>query len=98
MRLSAVVLAVAFLVGCGMSASRPTAVATPESEAGWRFTGTEVALVGRSTHVPFERAGVPDPNAPSRTVRMKARCVTCSSAAPIEFTAAAPTIPYELDP
>jgi len=94
----AAVLAVAILAGCGTPEPRPAAVATPEGEGGWRFTGTEVALVGRSTPVPFERAGVQDVNAPSRTVRLKARCAACSSTASIEFVAAAPKIPYELDP
>jgi hypothetical protein len=90
--------ALAIVAGCGTPDPRPAAVATPESEGGWRWTGTEVALVGRSTAVPFEREGVPDVTVPSRTVRMKARCVACSSTAPIEFVAAPPTIPYELDP
>ena len=98
MRLSAALLATLVLAGCGTPEPRSAAVATPESEAGWRFTGTEVALVGRSTPVPFERAGVQDANASSRTVRIKARCVACSPSAPVEFVAAAPTIPYELDP
>jgi hypothetical protein len=98
MRLSAALLATLVLTGCGTPESRPAAVASPESEVGWRFTGTEVALVGRSTAVPFEREGVQDANAPSRTVRMKARCAACSSTAPVEFVATAPTIPYELDP
>ena len=98
MRLSvAAVLAVAILAGCGTPASGPAAVATPESDAGWRWTGPEVALVGRNSAVVFERAGQVDAVAPAKRVRIKARCEDCSPAASLEFDATTPAVKYELD-
>jgi hypothetical protein len=94
----AAVLAAAILAGCGTPASGPAAVATPESEAGWRWTGPEVALVGRSSAVVFERAGTVDANAPAKSVRIKARCAGCSPVALLEFDANTPAVRYELDP
>jgi hypothetical protein len=98
MRLSAIALAVAFLAGCSTSGSRPDAFATPESEAGWRWSGPEVALVGRSSAVIFERPGPVDANAPAKSVRIKARCANCAPATLIEFDVATPAVKYELDP
>jgi hypothetical protein len=92
------VLALAILVGCGTPALRPAAVATPESEAGWRWTGPEVALVGRTATVVFERAGALVANAPAKSVRIGAHCVGCASPALLEFDAATPAVRYELDP
>jgi hypothetical protein len=99
MRLSvAAVLAAAILAGCGTPATPPAAVATPESEAGWRWTGPEVALVGRSSGVVFERAGAVEAIAPAKRVRIKARCIDCAPATLLEFDAATPAVKYELDP
>ena len=92
------VLAVAVLAGCATTASPPAAVATPESEAGWRWTGPEVALVGRSSSVVFERAGQVEAIAPAKRVRITARCAACSPTALLEFDAATPAAKYELDP
>jgi hypothetical protein len=94
----AALLAVAILAGCSTPASSPAAVATPESEAGWRWTGLEVALVGRSFAVVFERAGAVEAIAPAKSVRIKARCADCSPAASLEFDANTPAVKYELDP
>jgi hypothetical protein len=94
----AAVLAVAILAGCSTPASRPAAVATPESEAGWRWTGPEVALVGRTSAVVFERAGQVEAIALAKRVRIKARCTDCSPAALLEFDATTPLVKYELDP
>jgi hypothetical protein len=99
MRLSvAAMLAVAILAGCSTPASRSAAVATPESEAGWRWTGPEVALVGRSSAVVFERAGELELIAPAKSVRITARCADCSPATLLEFDARTPAVKYELDP
>jgi hypothetical protein len=94
----AAVLAVVVLAGCSTTASPPAAVATPESEAGWRWTGPEVALVGRTSGVVFERAGQVEAIAPAKRVRITARCADCSSAAMLEFDATTPAVKYELDP
>lgn len=99
MRLSvAATLAVAILAGCSTPASRAAAVATPESEAGWRWTGPEVALVGRTSEVVFERTGAVEAIAPAKSVRIKARCADCSPATLLEFDARTPAVKYELDP
>jgi hypothetical protein len=98
MRLSVVVLALAFLAGCATPAARPTVLATPESEAGWRWTGPEVALVGRTSAVVFERAGVVEAIAPAKSVRVRARCADCQPATLLEFDATTPVVKYELDP
>jgi len=94
----AAVLALAILVGCGTPAFGPAAVATPESEAAWRWTGPEVALVGRTSAVVFERAGPLEAFAPAKRVRIKARCADCVPATLLEFDAATPAVKYELDP
>ena len=94
----AAVLAVAILAGCSTTASPPAAVATPESEAGWRWTGPEVALVGRASAVVFERAGQVEAVAPPKRVPIKARCADCSPTALLEFDATTPAVKYELDP
>ena len=91
-------LAFAILAGCGTPASGPAAVATPENEAGWRWTGPEVALVGRSSAVVFERPGALEAIAPAKSVRIKARCADCSPEARLEFDARTPAVKYELDP
>ena len=98
MRLSAALLALAVLAGCNTVADRPAAVATPESEAEWRWTGPGVALVGRSSAVAFERAGTVEANAPAKSVRIKARCADCSPGSILEFDAVTPSVKYELDP
>ena len=94
----AAVLAFAFLVGCGTPASPLAPIATPRNEAGWRWTGPEVALVGRTSAVVFERAGAVDVHALAKRVRMKAQCADCASATQFEFDAATPAVRYELDP
>jgi hypothetical protein len=91
-------LAVAFLTGCGTPAPRSAAAPTPESEAGWRWAGAPVTLLGRPTGVVFEREGALEPKAPIKTIRITARCVGCASAARLEFDAATPAVKYELDP
>ena len=98
MRVSvAVVFALAILAGCSTPAARPVTVATPESGA-WQWAGPEVALVGRSSAVAFERAGAVEAIAPARSVRIKARCANCSAATLLEFDANTPAVKYELDP
>lgn len=92
------VLALAILLGCGTPALRPAAVATPESEAGWRWAGWPVALVSRATGVTFEREGALVANAPDKRVRITARCVGCTPATVLEFDATTPAVKYELDP
>lgn len=94
----AVLLALAILVGCDTPASRPSAVATATTEAGWRWTGPEVALVGRTSAVVFERPGAVEAIARARSVRIKARCADCSPPAMLEFDANTPAVKYELDP
>ena len=98
MRLLAAVFAFATLAGCGTPESRPAAVATPEIDAGWQWTGPEVALVGRSSAVVFERPGAVEANATAKRVRIKARCTDCSPATLIEFDVTTPAVKYELDP
>jgi hypothetical protein len=98
MRLSAAALAVAFLVGCDTPATQPATAAAPAgSGAEWRWTGPEVALVGRSSAVVFERAGAVEAIAPAKSVRIKARCAACAPSL-IEFDATTPAVKYELDP
>jgi len=92
------VLAVAILLGCDAPALRPAAVATPESEAGWRWDGAPVALVGRTVGVAFERAGARVVSVPPKSARIKARCAGCVSTAPLEFDVTTPAVQYELDP
>jgi len=92
------VLALAILLGCGTPALRPAAVATPESEAGWRWEGAPVALVGRTVGVAFERAGARVVSVPPKSVRITARCADCLSTAPLEFDVTTPAVQYELDP
>ena len=99
MRVSAAALiAFAVMVGCDTPASRPSPVATPTTEAGWRSTGPEVALVGRTSAVVFERPGTVEAIAPAKSVPIRARCVDCSPPAVLEFDAATPAVKYELDP
>ena len=99
MRIPALLLAFAFLGGCGAPQSQIGAVATPEVETGWRWAGAPVALVGRSfSGIVFERAGPVVANAPAKTMRIKARCANCASATVLEFDAATPAVRYELDP
>jgi hypothetical protein len=98
MRLSAALLFVAVLSGCAAPADRPAAVATAEPASGWRWTGPEVALVGRNSGVVFERAGAVEAIAPAKTVRIKARCVDCSPPSTLEFDAVTPTVKYDLGP
>ena len=94
----AAVLAAAILAGCSTPAPSPAVVATPESEAMWRWTGPEVALVGRTSAVVFERAGPLEAIAPVKRVRITARCADCSPAASLVFDATTPAVKYELDP
>jgi hypothetical protein len=98
MRLWGLFIVFAFLIGCGTPASKPDAPATSDIGTGWRSTGPEVALVGRTSAVVFERAGPLAANAPAKSVRIKARCVGCASPALLEFDAATPAVKYELDP
>lgn len=70
---------------------------TPETDA-WRWAGPEVALAGRTSGVIFERAGPVVTNAPAKTMRIRARCVGCASAALLEFDAVTPAVRYELNP
>jgi hypothetical protein len=93
----AALFALAILVACDTPATRPATAATPQSGA-WQWAGPEVALVGRSSAVVFERAGAVEAIAPPKSVRIKARCADCSPATLLDFDATTPAVKYELDP
>jgi hypothetical protein len=91
------VLALA-LAACSAPAAAPGTLATEANGDHWRWAGSPVALVGRPTGLAFERDGPPVSNAASKTIRVEARCVGCSSATRLELDLTSPVPRYELDP
>jgi hypothetical protein len=98
MRPIALLLALALGAACAPVTDAPGA-AVPDAER-WRLgAGAHpAAIVGLPAGIVFDREGVPVPNAPPRTVRIKARCLNCPSGIGLEFDARTPEPPWELDP